>query len=124
MPSADTSGVVGPPTIATISAFFGVTDNGNGTYTKGPEKLPPTPYPDDIWYRRSVPVTAAEIFGLGVQAYLVHPVVFGSNSGKGNSFTGRQAEPQRKRLDLTFEPQSGPDWQRCDGAQSDVLGIQ
>ncbi|KAF7986783.1 hypothetical protein HWV62_20392 [Athelia sp. TMB] len=96
MPSADPSGVVGPPTIATISAFFGVTDNGDGTYAKGPEKLPPTPYPNDIWYRRSVPVTAAEIFGLGVQAYLVHPVVFGSNSGKGNSFTGRQAAPQRK----------------------------
>ncbi|KAF7973809.1 hypothetical protein HWV62_14182 [Athelia sp. TMB] len=96
MPSADSSGVVGPPIIATISAFFGVTDNGDGTYTKGPEKLPPTPYPNDIWYRRSVPVTAAEIFGLGVQAYLVHPVIFGSNSGKGNSFTGRQAAPQRK----------------------------
>lgn len=43
MPYSDENGVPTSPTIEAISAFFGVQDNGDGTYTKVPEKLLPGP---------------------------------------------------------------------------------
>ena len=89
MTSSDDNGLPTAPTVEAISIFWGVQDNGDGTYTKVPEKLPPGP--DGKWYRRSVPILAAELVELGVQGYLAHPVIFGSNSGEPNSFTGRYA---------------------------------
>ncbi|KAF7971578.1 hypothetical protein HWV62_20832 [Athelia sp. TMB] len=86
MPYSDENGVPTSPTIAAISSFFGVQDNGDGTYTKVPEKL--LPGPDGVWYRRSVPLTGAEQVLIALQAYLAHPVIFGTNSGEPNSFTG------------------------------------
>ncbi|KAF7971577.1 hypothetical protein HWV62_20830 [Athelia sp. TMB] len=86
MASSDENGVVGPPTIEAISTFFGVHDNGDGTYSKVPEMLPVGP--DGNWYRRSIPLSALEILHLGLDAYLANPVIFGSNSGTPNSFTG------------------------------------
>ncbi|KZP04731.1 Cloroperoxidase [Athelia psychrophila] len=74
------------PDIAAISTFWGVHANGDGTFAHVAEKLPPSA--DGHWYRRSVPLTFAQLALLGVEGYLQHPVVFGSNSGKPNSFTG------------------------------------
>lgn len=87
MTSEDEDGLTLPPTIEAMTMFFGVMDNGNGTYSKGAEQLPPSS--DGVFYRRSVPLTFAELALLGDQAYLAHPVVFGTNSGEANSFTGR-----------------------------------
>lgn len=87
MPSADENGAVGPPDLDVIQTFFGVKANGDGTFTHVAEKLPPGP--DGHWYRRSIPLTFAELAARGVEGYLAHPVIFGSNSGKPNSFTGR-----------------------------------
>jgi len=86
MPYSDENGVPTSPTIEAISTFWGVKDNGDGTYTKVPEQL--LPGPDGVWYRRSVPLTTAEQTLIGLQAYLAHPVIFGTNSGSPNSFTG------------------------------------
>ncbi|KAF7971576.1 hypothetical protein HWV62_20828 [Athelia sp. TMB] len=86
MTSADQNGIPVPPTIEAMTTFFGVIDNGDGTYSKGAEQLPPSS--DGVFYRRSAPLTFAELALLGDQAYLAHPVVFGTNSGKPNSFTG------------------------------------
>lgn len=97
MPSSDENGVPTSPTIEVINSFFGVQDNGDGTYTKVPEKL--FPGSDGIWYRRSIPLLASETVLIGLQAYLAHPVIFGTNSGKPNSFTGRWG---KKRLEFYY----------------------
>ncbi|KAF7981359.1 hypothetical protein HWV62_33821 [Athelia sp. TMB] len=86
MASADENGLATTPTIEAISIFWGIKDNGDGTYSHIPEKLPPSP--DGNWYRRSEPLTFAQLALLGVEGYLAHPVIFGSNSGKPNTFTG------------------------------------
>lgn len=87
MPSADENGEVGPPNIDAITTFWGVKDNGDGTFSHVAEKLPPNP--DGHWYRCSIPLTFAQLAVLGVEGYSAHPVIFGSNSRKSNSFTGR-----------------------------------
>ncbi|KAL8279023.1 hypothetical protein RQP46_008481 [Phenoliferia psychrophenolica] len=79
------TGMISPPDSKSVQTFFGVQKSGN-TFIKTAEKLPPGP--DGHWYRRSTPLTTAEIAGDAVTTYASYPTDFGSNNGQAvNTFT-------------------------------------
>jgi len=65
------------PDYYTISSFFGAVDNGDGTYSKGYEKIP------DNWTNRVVPYSNFLVGQQIIEMYLLHPVMFGGNVGDG-----------------------------------------
>ncbi|KAM0752570.1 hypothetical protein T439DRAFT_371403 [Meredithblackwellia eburnea MCA 4105] len=92
------TGQISPPDSASVQSFFGAQPSGS-TFVKVPEKLKPGP--DGHWYRRSTPLTTAEIVSNGFIAYFAHPVLFGSNDGTHvNSFS-----PTVNQLDPTMTEQ-------------------
>lgn len=68
----------GQPDKATISSFFGAVDNGDGTYSHIPERIPPN------WRSRVTPYTGVLVNEEILASYLLNPVPFGGNTGQGN----------------------------------------
>jgi hypothetical protein len=66
------------PDFETVSSFFGAKDNGDGTYSfTGEEKIP------DNWTNRVEPYTNQLVVQEILAQYLLHPVLFGGNTGNG-----------------------------------------
>ncbi|KAF9528529.1 heme-thiolate peroxidase [Crepidotus variabilis] len=93
MPSTGPDGNLEPATIDIVNTFTGAHDNGDGTYTKVPERLPAGS--TGPWYRRSIPLTLAELVEAGLASLSKHPVNFGANSNGVNTFllSGTQYSP-------------------------------
>jgi len=68
----------GGPDFATISTFFGAKDNGDGTYSHVPERIP------DNWFNRASPYTLVDVNNEINAQYLASPVLFGFNVGYQN----------------------------------------
>lgn len=68
----------GGPDFATISTFFGAKDNGDGTYSHVPERIP------DNWFSRASPYTLLDVNNEINAMYLQNPVLFGANVGYKN----------------------------------------
>jgi len=68
----------GQPDFATISTFFGAVDNGDGTYSHVPERIP------DNWFSRKTPYTLLDVNNEINAQYLASPVLFGANIGYKN----------------------------------------
>lgn len=68
----------GGPDFATISTFFGAKDNGDGTYSHVPERIP------DNWFNRASPYTLTDVNNEINAQYLASPVLFGFNAGYQN----------------------------------------
>jgi hypothetical protein len=68
----------GSPDLATISTFFGAKDNGDGTWSHVPERIP------DNWFSRATPYTLVDVNNEINAQYLASPVLFGANIGYTN----------------------------------------
>ena len=66
------------PDLDTISTFFGAADNGDGTWSHVPERLPAN------WTNRATPYGVTEIAGEIMYQYFSYPKAFGGNAGAGN----------------------------------------
>ena len=71
-------GPEGQPDISTVSTFFGAVDNGDGTYSHVPERIP------EGWSNRRTPYTVAEIAQEIYYQYSYSPKLFGGNAGNGS----------------------------------------
>ena len=71
-------GPEGNPDLPTISSFFGAVADGNGGYSHKPEQIP------DDWHSRVAPYTLLDVANEIFQQYIMYPVEFGGNAGKGN----------------------------------------
>lgn len=65
------------PDKATISSFFGATEQSDGTYTFSAEKIPAN------WTNRATPYSTTEVTAEILAQYLENPVLFGGNTGNG-----------------------------------------
>lgn len=66
------------PDLPTISSFFGATKNPDGSFSfNGNERIP------DNWYNRLTPYTNNDVTNEILAQYLLHPVMFGGNTGNG-----------------------------------------
>lgn len=65
------------PDKATISSFFGATEQSDGTYNFTGEKIP------DNWYNRVTPYSTVNVTVEILAQYLANPVLFGGNTGNG-----------------------------------------
>ena len=65
------------PDLATISSFFGAKNNGDGTWSYVPERIPKR------WTNRVAPYTNNDVTNQILQMYLLHPVLFGGNTADG-----------------------------------------
>ncbi|KAF9528527.1 heme-thiolate peroxidase [Crepidotus variabilis] len=93
IPSTKEDGTREHATIDVVSTFIGAHDNGDGTYSHVPERLPVGS--DGLWYRRSIPLTLGEVGEQGLASISRHPVQFGVNSNGVNTFlvSGTQFSP-------------------------------
>jgi hypothetical protein len=66
------------PDLATISSFFGATQNSDGTWGFTAEKIP------DNWVNRVEPYTNNDVTNQILEMYLLHPVLFGGNTADGS----------------------------------------
>ena len=66
------------PDIETISTWFGAVDNGDGTWSHVPERLP------ENWVNRETPYTVPLIANQTAYLYGYEPKPFGGNVGAGN----------------------------------------
>ena len=68
-------GPAGEPDIDTISTFFGAVDNGDGTYSHVPERIP------DNWSNRATAYGLIEIGQEIIYQYSAFPKLLGGNAG-------------------------------------------
>ncbi|EGF99480.1 uncharacterized protein MELLADRAFT_94316 [Melampsora larici-populina 98AG31] len=59
MPSAGADGLPGPALSDSINQFMGIVKQSDGTFTRGHSHFPPGP--EGVWYRRTIPLTTAEL---------------------------------------------------------------
>ena len=71
-------GSTNQPDLATTSSFFGAVDNGDGTWSHVPERIPAG------WKNRETPYGVTEIAGEIAYQYGSYPKPFGGNVGVGN----------------------------------------
>ncbi|KAG0147181.1 hypothetical protein CROQUDRAFT_62075 [Cronartium quercuum f. sp. fusiforme G11] len=74
MPSAASNGFPGTPFSDSITQFFGIVKQSNGTFTRGFESLPHGP--EGVWYRRTVPLTLAELAVTGLASLVSRELLF------------------------------------------------
>lgn len=65
------------PDFETISSFFGAQPDGEGGYDFVGEQIPPN------WVNRVEPYSNADVIEQILEMYLLHPVLFGGNTGDG-----------------------------------------
>lgn len=68
----------GTPDLKTISSFFGTSQDSNGKWVSGPERIP------DNWYNRRAPYTNNDVTNEILAQYVQYPKLFGGNVGTNN----------------------------------------
>lgn len=79
MPSAGEDGLPGPALVDSINQFMGIVKQPDGTFVRGNSHLPPGS--EGVWYRRTIPLTTAELAVAGALSLTSHLPQFGHNDG-------------------------------------------